>query len=100
MPISPAPPKGRKTRSALNGSLLRIAGVNANEASDCQVWVQMVDNRDLLMEQRRQAAGCDHRHGLSIFRLDARNQSFDQPDITPIKPGLHRGDGVLADDGL
>src|SRR5258706_16098759 len=100
MPTPPAPPKGRKPSSALNGSFLRIAGINANEARDGQVWVQMVDHRDLFMEQRRQAARRDYRHGLAVFRLDARHQSFDQPDITPIQAGLDRRYGVLANHRL
>src|ERR1017187_5888221 len=115
MPISPAPPKGRKTRSELIlvflfidpcaspraarrktyvcASVRRgtwfaagdVAGMNEDKPANRQVAVQMIDRRNLLVKESCQTSGRNYDHGLFVFGFDARDQPFDQSDIAPIE---------------
>ena len=88
------------TRYEPSRRLRRVAGVDQDQAADGEIGIEMVDRRGLLVEQLGQAAGGDDGHRLAIFRLDARDQALDQPDIAPVDAGLHGGHGVLADHRL
>ena len=49
-----------------------VAGVDQHQPAHGEIGIDMVDGRDVGTEQMRQPAGRHHRHGLAIFRLDAR----------------------------
>src|SRR5215471_7641240 len=108
MPISPAPPRGRKTSSwelgvsairAINVStplslrdrsrfsVLGIARVDQHEPLHGEIGVDMVDHGNLALEDGGKAAGGDHGHRLAELCLDAGDQALDQADIAPIHAG-------------
>src|SRR6266566_3802826 len=60
----------------------------------------MFDARDVLFEQMRKTTRCDHLERFFVFRPYTGHQTFDEPDITPVKTRLHGRYSILADYAL
>ena len=74
--------------------------MDQNEAADREVGIEMIDRLRLLVEHAGKPAGGNHGHRLAVFGDDARDKTFHQSEITPIKARLHGRDRIFADDGL
>src|SRR5687768_14519838 len=101
MPISPAPPSGRKISSSGLNSANRpgspAAAMDLEQASHGDLRLNFLDDVGRALEDRREPAGRDDLHRRPELRLDAPDDAFDQADIAPEHAGMHAGDGVGAD---
>ncbi len=73
---------------------LPVQAVDQHQPVDGQVGVDLLQHVCPLREEGGQSPGSDHGHRPRPLGADAGAEPLDEPDVSPVDPRLHAGDGI------